>query len=396
MVLLLRVYDFCYNSYMSDNTQKIISLALSLSWNPEGLQELTDLITRFSLWPELFLNCLKEKICGSFYYQCQKNNITHLFPEKYKQQFKKEYISINSHNIFQMDKLETILHLFEDKNISVLIVKGYSLLKNVYPTLGSKYPGDIDLVVEQKDLILVKTILNSSGYNSKILYPDVLEKKGFLPIDLKTDLISAERIKSRAFAAELPLADIFKSSLPWADGYNFSKIPSWEDHFLILCSHAEKHAYSKISLFYDLSRILHKRSGEIDLERLKTKAFTFNLQKPFYICLKYLQKRLFFPLENKLINDLEKTINFSCLELKIVKLILSGKKLHIAGTLLPVFSIKDFGGKLRFLGELVFPSKEVLRQTTGIQNPKLSWTMYPVRILQLTGEMFKALPKLMH
>ena len=380
---------------MPDDIYKIICLALSLPWKPEGKQEIIPLITNLSDWPKLFLESLREKVCGSFYYLCKEHGIIEFFPNKYKEKFKNEYFSIKGHNIFQLDQLENIIKIFDKNNIPVLIIKGYSLLKNIYPTLGSKYPGDIDLVVKPTDLETIKNTLRTSGYSSFSLYPNVLEKKGFLPIDLKTDLISAERIRSRAFISPLELIDMFSRSLPWNNITQYVKIPSWEDHILLLCAHAEKHSYSKISLFYDICQILYKKSKQIDLEKLRTKSFNTNTNKPLYVCLHYIQTNFFYKGTPKLIDTLKKTSHFTKIEQKIITHILSGKKLHITGSLLPVFAINGFGKKIRFIWELIFPSKEILHQVTGIKNPNLTWLMYPTRLFQLTGELFKALPKLL-
>lgn len=291
----------------------------------------------------------------------------------------------------QTENLENVLRLFEENSAELLVIKGYSLLKNIYPSPGERYPADIDLVVEKKSLGRTKQLLLSYGYKSSSLYPNVLVKAGYLPIDLKTDLTGTERIHTRALASFLDREHIFKRAIPWDPGKNHVKIPTWEDHILILCSHAEKHSYSKLYFFYDIASILYAKQNTIDFAALKDKAFEAGLQRPFYICFRYIRERFFFPVEVTLLEDIRKKISFSRLEQKLLKKILSGKKLPLSGALLPVFSIRDSRKRLSFLWEIVFPDKEIMRQCTGISNPKLSWLMYPVRLFQLAGMFFKSL-----
>ncbi len=374
-------------------TDKLIYNVLSLSWNPGILERTKDIMSEFSCWNLLFIKCLKEKICGSFYYNCEENSLGSFFPDKYLKKFKNEYLSILGHNTLQLEKVNNIFLSFEKNLLPVLVIKGYSLLKKVYPSLGARYPADIDLVVPKNSLSAAKRLLNSEGYKSLPLYPNILRKNPFMPIDIKTDILGADRIRSRSFIYSIRFPDIFERAVPWGPENNYVKIPSREDHILILCYHAEKHSYMKLSFFYDLANVMYTEQSCINISAFLSRVFQSGLEKPVYICLNYIREVLSFPVDKQIMKELEKTINFSKIDRVIINRILRGKKPRITGPLLPVLSIKTTKKRLIFIIELLFPKKEILRQCTGIVNPKFSWLMYPARILQLTGSFLKSLIK---
>jgi hypothetical protein len=335
-------------------------------------------------WDQLFREATRERIAGLLCYILEKNGAGEKLPQEILNKFRSEYDSILYRNMFRKDLIEEALSSLEKAGIPSLAIKGVYLLKEIYPSPGTRYHDDVDLVFPQaNDMISAGKILKDKGYRASPLYPDTFYRENMIKFDLHGSIMGVRRMKSRELAYKMRTDEYYSRALPWKYDWDHVRKPSPEDHILILSYHAEKHSYEQMRYFTDIAMLLHREQAQIDLNNVLLKAKEQNLERPLFICLEYLQKNLNFPLPGGLTECLLGVIKPGRLERKMDRRILYGRPVPRSGCLLPVFSIKKWTSKIRFLAETCLPSGEALSQTTGIKNPFLNWLNYPLRLFQI-------------
>jgi hypothetical protein len=70
-------------------------------------------------------------------------------------------------------QLREVLNTFKKDNIRVLVLKGSTFARTVYPDPAFRYSRDIDILVHPDDFIHSREIMKKMGYRSAVNYFDI-------------------------------------------------------------------------------------------------------------------------------------------------------------------------------------------------------------------------------
>ncbi len=175
---------------------------------------------------------------------------------KYKAIWKKQLIQ----NKLFFKELKILTSIFEKEGIKISVLKGFSLLDDIYTDWGARSTSDIDILIEQNNFSEAKKIIQNNGYREineykwkgncfKVLF----EKK----ISLLTVTIELHH--------QLFWHNKFINSNPRK---STSKIEatflSLEDQLIHLCGHlAFQHNYLKLFWLFDIKYFVEKYQNQI-------------------------------------------------------------------------------------------------------------------------------------
>jgi len=70
-------------------------------------------------------------------------------------------------NLILLKHTKDILRVLRQENIPVIVLKGIALVETVYPHIGMREIADIDLLVKEKDLLVISKKLTELNYKFK-------------------------------------------------------------------------------------------------------------------------------------------------------------------------------------------------------------------------------------
>jgi hypothetical protein len=286
------------------------------------------------------------------------------------------YLTLQT-NLKHLAALKQIFLSLNAGGIRAVVIQGAALLVDLYEDPGLRPLSDIDLWVLPEELERASAALHKLGFGSTALYPRLL-RKGDLLIDLRTQLMGAERIPARRFLLTIDQQSIFENCRRLAYEGCGMRVLSPQDQALYLTMHAVKHNLERLVWLADLRRLaagwtpsdwdaLGKRAGEIGQDRVPA-------------VLGYLLSLL--PGGRPAVPRRD-DIGLSALEKHLLRMRRTGP--------LPKWSsllLLRAGGVLpqaEFALESLFPRPAVLRQVFAGRECLKDWQLYALRVRQLLG-----------
>lgn len=190
-------------------------------------------------------------------------------------------------NSLAKEELKQIGQDLAAENIKVYLLKGFSLMGEIYKDWGERFVSDIDLLISHDELWKLTDILKMYGYHKKKetkwlanRYKHVFIKKTediSLSIEIHTQLFwhSSLNIKDKAQTASV---------------HGFYQL-SRENQLIHLCGHlAFQHHYSKLFWLMDIFKYVDRFREKIDWSLFWQQAQKANLYKSCYFTLFLCQK----------------------------------------------------------------------------------------------------------
>lgn len=333
-------------------------------------------------WARFIDIAREEGVAGILYNYLKDKDV----PPSILLSLKRTYLSVAAQNLVFLDALENLEHVLESQKIEIILLKGASLLENIYPSVGMRPMIDLDLMVRPRDQERLFRLLQAQGYRRDPLIPHIV-RKGRTLLDVHSHALNADRIANRARLFPAGMESVWAHSVPWQEGYKWLKRPDDVDNTLLLSQHVMKHSFSNLIWLMDIHRILSNRDNDFWV-RLFKRADHLSQRKPLRYTL-FLLKGLFNtePPRGTPFGDL--SIGLSRLERGILATRIRGKALHRLGPLMALLCISGATARLAFLWETLFPKKEVIEQEFSITCRGKRRFFYPVRFIEFTTLAFK-------
>jgi Uncharacterised nucleotidyltransferase len=181
--------------------------------------------------------------------------------------------------------LGRVMAAFSEANVSSLPYKGPVLAQRLYSDVAMRQFSDLDFFVHESDLQPAKNVLKNTGFVPHLDLRAVEEKalvaSGYeLTFDGmgNRNLVEIQwRVLPGFYSVDLPVEEFFSTAQIVAVADNKMKTLSDEDLVLILCVHAAKHGWSKLSWICDIARLT--TIPEIDWARVVERAVTFGIKR---------------------------------------------------------------------------------------------------------------------
>lgn len=194
-------------------------------------------------------------------------------------------------NLLMLGELLKILKLIKAEGIIAVPYKGPILSIDFYGDISLREFGDLDIFVDKKDVIKVKNILISSGYESN-LDLDAEKEYNYLKFQREYKFTNKNNGLCIEIKWYLPLISLsFPKNLLSMNQIktkiieiNNQEIVSFsdEDLLMILVLHSVSHLWSKMSLICDIAELI-KNSNELDWNKVMESAHFMAIERILYL-----------------------------------------------------------------------------------------------------------------
>ena len=247
-----------------------------------------------------------------------------------------------SKNLIAIHHLKDLLTRLRKEGPEILFFRGISLLGDVYPSMGEREMLDVDILVRERDLSILKKVLKGMGL--KETEPGNFDKKGLL-LDVHTSFLNSSRAILERSCLRISIDDVFKRSITKKLDNIKIRIPCPVHLFLSTAIHQQTHAFGENKGWDDLKRI-QKYYG-LSHEEIRSEAHKMGATKTLAY-LSFLRPELFQSWGKRL----------SLGERWILRRIRAGNFNQNFGDLLFLFQSKSKGKALK---EIFFPRGISLR-----------------------------------
>jgi hypothetical protein len=335
-------------------------------------------------------------------------------PTKVKEQLKVAYYNTSAQNQIMYQELKRILEALNEANIPVIVLKGAALAATVYPEIGLRPMGDLDLLMPRDDIIEALKVIEPLKYtNIRERHTSVFdwdlehhvsinkESDPEISLELHWNLISGDADwrspdlewfwgNSKPFHSRVMENGTYRSKQA-DDQYNQTSVFSLKEvpNILYLCNHQFlQHSTPRLIWIFDLNLIISQQVNQINWEDLKTKAIELNWAQAVHSGLSHCREFFHTPVPKDLIADLhelisqEDYINQRCTNIPNPK---------ASFVISHLFSINKPHERMRFLFSQLFPNPEYVKKR---YKPASRWIwplLYPYRWLRIARELINTL-----
>jgi len=167
-------------------------------------------------------------------------------------------------------ELFRLLGLFGKQGISALVIKGPVLAAQAYPDPSMRAYGDLDLLVQPRDIRRATELMIASGYQAAV--PLAAIDAGKIPgqylfsnPDAKLLVELHNDLTLRYFPQPLRIEDFFTRQVYIRVEGHEVPAPSVEDHLTLICVHGTKHFWERLTWIADVAGLVSQQTS-IDWE----------------------------------------------------------------------------------------------------------------------------------
>ncbi len=323
--------------------------------------------------------------------QEEKENIS------WQNKFRNVYLANCARNVLITEKMKKICGQFNANGLKVMVLKGPFLGEFIYKDAGTRPMGDLDLLIEKKDISAADRLLRANGYftlegavaaagrneNSTINTLQYKESGGdnFF-VHLHWHLINCTW-PLNYLVSKMDMSRVWEQAVPVKmSGIDLcSLLP--EHLLLYLCSHYLTHGFRPLILTADICRVMDVYGDDLSAGRLWQEAERLGMQEMFFGALYFLtlsgRKDIFgrFALAEEKFSGVKRLCDFGFTH--------GGKTLRAAAYLICLLGQKGLKGKLYYVFRTFFPGKEVLAHNFGLLPEKIGFGHYLRRLRKTLG-----------
>jgi hypothetical protein len=295
------------------NEDKILLLCARTQLNPEIKVKLIKLLNIDLDWDYLIQRAFQHKLMPLLYWNLKEfkeevpENVLKCLKENFNRNVKK--------NLLMLGELLKLLNLFEKHGLNVIPYKGPLLAIYAYKNLALRQFDDLDIFVHKNDVLKVKEILISYGYNPQFELKGFKERRfiksqreyKFKNPENKISLEIHWHFQGVSFSLSddpLFLGDPENVEIVKISNKEISSL-SPENMLLILCIHASGHYWDRLSWICDISELI--QSYEINWGYIIEKADKLGIKRLILVNLCLAVDLLDLNLPNTIHKHLEST-----------------------------------------------------------------------------------------
>ena len=302
-------------------------------------------------------------------------------------------------NLRLTHELIRIVDCLQSQGVAALPYKGPVLAQAIYDDIGMRQFSDLDILIRPCDVPRAKAAIAQLGYTPSTRMTEAEEqaylRSGYeLGFDgpFGRNLLELQwRILPRFYCVDLSVESLFERASEIAVGGRIVKTLSPEDLVLVLCIHAAKHAWARLSFLVDIAGAA--RSQNINYELLEKRARRLRIERILGVNFWLLHELLAMPLPMILASYIRGDRSIEVLARKI-QCRLSDYSEYDTG-LSDYFRLmlalrERSWDKLRFLARLALtPGRS---EWATVRLPRPLFPMYPtIRLYRLAGKLFRRL-----
>ena len=324
----------------------------------------------------------REGVAGIIYHRIKLKGT----PEPLISILEEQYRFTAFQNNININALENIEQALKGDKIEIITLKGASLLDTIYPGIGMRPMGDIDLMVRPEDLKQFKKILSALGYKRNASIPHIFRKDAVV-IDLHIHALNTDRIISRARLFPSGMKPVWENSIPWKEGFRWLRKPDDIDNLLLLSQHAMKHSFAKLIWVQDMYELLQDRDPAF-WHRLAQRVDFLDQRRMLSYSLGIISK--LFKYEPPEGSGFEKPYKLlSRIERGLLEAMLIKHPVNHIGPLMALFCISGLMDRIKFGWETLFPRNEIIDQEFSYPHEGRRIFFYPARLFSTIFTLFR-------
>lgn len=275
------------------------------SLSKDNQDEIRKLVNDGLDWDYLLQMSKSHGLAPLLYYHLQQTDHDHRIPQFIMDRLHIIYYINLARNIPLSYELNKILNSFEKKEIPIVVLRGLALAQTIYKNIALRVTGDIDLLVQKKDLSRVaKTLLElkftspQSGlvmkeYSAELCFvkQGAREKKGLgsVVIDVHQDITSSIRLKR---IIKIDTQGVIRRAHPTRIENANMLVMVPEDLVLHLTL---RHCFERLIRLCDIAEVIKSKKNELNWQSLVQKAKESRIAGTMYYTLWYARQLLEAP-----------------------------------------------------------------------------------------------------
>ena len=228
-------------------------------------------------WAELIEECRQHQILSLVYSGISKESLKNI-DNNTLEKWKKETFMSGVYQINHIKQISNVLNIFDANNIPVIVLKGL-VVRDLYPKSELRTMGDADILVHDKDLDKVSSILTDIGYveyNRNAFHIEFCKGNSYIEVHwtLANENIfdGVVEFKNELWERAVEVNIVDSKALSMCD----------EDLLLYLCMHMAKHFIDGgfgIRPVCDVMLVVEQRGKFIDWNSFIIKAKRIKIDK---------------------------------------------------------------------------------------------------------------------
>jgi len=333
---------------------RLISLSTLALEDDEKKRELEKIIAEEIDWQDFS----GRETSLLIYHNFKKLSLESFIPPPIKESLERYFLSNTGYNIISLENLARVLKILNGNKIPVIVLKGAALCETVYPHLGARSFCDLDIMVQPKDLQMVKRELERLDYS----FPPTAAQHHLvtcpssnhsLPLEVHWDLVN-ETSPFQKYAFKLSMERFWEEAIPLKIRGTDALSLSLEHQLIYLAVHMLKEGYANRKWLVDIYLLLKSFKGKINWDKLIADCREFRVSRPVYYALTLVDS--LFPLTDmngrllsrKVLQELKPT-RISPVEKIILNQVLRNRRpvSNLRRLFLYSFSIERFADRLK-------------------------------------------------
>ena len=332
-----------------------------------------ELINKVSDWDGFISRIIKIGMAPVIYKFIDIPGLQNSVPDKSSAQLRNIYFFNLSRNLQFLHVFEQIITTANTLEIKVVGLKGVVLLESLYKDSGLRQMSDIDVLIRQEDSKVFLQLLGDLGFkshttvqtyeaqNREIVHFEPMVKDG-ISIEVHVKLHRA--IESYSLDHE----EFLRNSIAISKGKQSYHTLHPLDNIIHICLHLDRHFNQgsiQFSGYLDLVNLTDNLNEE-DWKQLILKCEHYHCTREFFSHILLIKKFMNANVPEYILQNFK--FCYSITHEKRFLNYLTGKKEFVSGVPNHLSSIKllPFTKKLRFVFEIIFPSKTFMIQKYGL------------------------------
>ncbi len=355
-------------------------------------------------WDLLVSKAHAEGVAPFVYWTLSKSGKFSSLPESARNLLRAMYSGTWMHNQKILKELEVLVRLFYQAHIPVVVLKGACFSLTIYPDIGLRPMGDLDILVPKTKLADAIKIASALGYadklpeaspglNDLLSHHACLQKMGNPPITLE---IHHSLVADKSFVYSVPV-DWFWTQTELLDVSLQTKFTGLQmltpiAQILFAATHAMlQHGGKNAPLrwFYDLDRLIQVYSERLDWDLLLSQARQFEWSSALDAALSQMVTYFNTPIPEQVRASLSQQFDR---HQQLVGLMQIQPATHILEERQKLLSLNGVG-RFRLILALILPAPAYMRWRYQL---KSSWMLPAYYLIRWTGILKDAFQTLLH
>ena len=258
-------------------------------------------------WAYIVEASIRHGVSPLFYHGLQQVvqplNLTQAIPAETFAELKKLHDGSQRRNERLFGVIDEVAGALEKAGVAAMGLKDVQLAKEVYPAVGLRTMGDIDILIHQIDYAKASTCLQALGfvplpghdipYTMKYAWGQHFRRPSDeIWIDLQWNVMQIEWDCYQNGSFNFEIERMWRGAYPMRLGKNHLLAPGPEDMLFHLCMHLEGHTYAELILFCDIVELLRVYADRFDWNYFVEITRKYKVESSIYYVL-LLVKQLF-------------------------------------------------------------------------------------------------------